>query len=37
MKKNILFGFAAAGAMLLSANEANAQEAIVIRKLHSQK
>ena len=32
MKKNILFGFAAAGAMLLSANEANAQEAIVIEE-----
>ncbi len=32
MKKNILFGFAAAGAMLFSANDAKAQEAIVIEE-----
>ena len=32
MKKNILFGFAACGAMLLSANVAKAQEAVVIEE-----
>ncbi len=32
MKKNILFGFAAGGAMLLSANVASAQEAVVIEE-----
>ncbi|MCM1020799.1 MAG: OmpA family protein [Muribaculum sp.] len=32
MKKNILFGFAACGAMLLSANVASAQETVVIEE-----
>lgn len=33
MKKNILLGFAACGAMLLSANEAKAQEAVVVEDI----
>lgn len=32
MKKNVLFGFAACGAMLLSANVAKAQEAVVVEE-----
>ena len=34
MKKNILFGFAACGAMLLSANVATAQEAVAVSYTH---
>ncbi len=33
MKKNILFGFAACGAMLLSANVATAQEAVAVEEV----
>ena len=33
MKKNILFGFVACGAMLLSANVATAQEAVAVEEV----